>query len=115
MPQASAPLADLLPSWELSLQEANRNDRTIDSYLGIGRALLRYLAASGMPADTEDIDAPHIRAFIEAEIDRTSPLPSPPASPTEPCECSSSGSTGRARGWARTRWSGWTNPGLRGR
>jgi site-specific recombinase XerD len=71
-PSSGASLAALLPSWELSLQEANKSPKTITSYLGSGQRLISYLRDHGMPGDTEGIDAPHLRAFLKAEMDRTS-------------------------------------------
>jgi site-specific recombinase XerD len=67
-----APLAALLPSWELSLGDASKSPKTITSYLASGRALARYLTAAGLPAGTETVTAPDIRAFIGAETRRTS-------------------------------------------
>jgi site-specific recombinase XerC len=43
------------------------------SYLDSLRALIRFLADQGRPADTEGVDALHIRAFALAEEKRTSP------------------------------------------
>lgn len=71
-PSSGAPLAALLPSWELSLAEANKSPKTIVSYLGSGQRLIAYLRDHRMPDDTEGIDAPHLRAFLKSEMDRTS-------------------------------------------
>jgi len=38
----TVPLASLLPSWELSLQEANRSPKTLMSYLGAADRFIRY-------------------------------------------------------------------------
>lgn len=65
-------LAALLGSWELALGDANKSPKTIVSYTGTARMLVRYLEAEGLPAGVEEIDAPHVRAFIGAEIRRTS-------------------------------------------
>jgi site-specific recombinase XerD len=73
-PPPGVPIASLLPSWELSLQEANRSPKTIQSYLGTAGRLIRYLKDNDMPDDTEGIDAPHLRAFLLAEAQRTSPV-----------------------------------------
>jgi len=67
-----APLAALLPSWELSLAERDLSSRTLECYLRTGQQLVAYLEANGLPADTEGIDAPHLRAFLAAETARTS-------------------------------------------
>jgi site-specific recombinase XerD len=73
-PQAGVPLASLLPSWQLSLQESNRSPKTVLSYLGTADRLIRYLKDHELPDDTERIDAPHLRAFLLAEAERTSPV-----------------------------------------
>ena len=66
------PLAALLPSWELSLAERDLSPRTMEIYQRTGRQLTAWLAGHGLPADTEGIDAPHLRAFLAAERERTS-------------------------------------------
>lgn len=71
---AGAPLPSLLPSWELTLQEANRSPKTVLSYLGTAGRLVAYCKDHGLPDDTERIDAPHLRAFLLAETERTSPV-----------------------------------------
>lgn len=73
-PPAGVPLASLLPSWELSLQEANRSPKTIASYKGTADRFIRYLKDNDLPDDTERVDAPHLRAFLLAESERTSPV-----------------------------------------
>jgi site-specific recombinase XerC len=65
-------IADLLPSWELSLDERQLSSRTIDVYMRTGTQLTAWLAAQGLPADTEGVGAAHLRAFIVAEAGRTS-------------------------------------------
>jgi site-specific recombinase XerD len=67
-----APLAALLPSWELNLAERDLSSRTLECYLRTGRQLVAYLERNGLPADTEGVDAPHLRAFLAAETARTS-------------------------------------------
>ena len=68
-----APIAGLLPSWELSLAERQLSGKTIEAYvLRTGRAFCTWLADAGLPTDTERVDAPHIRAFLAFEADRTS-------------------------------------------
>jgi site-specific recombinase XerD len=69
---AGASLAQLLPSWDLSLQAANKSPKTIVSYTGSVRQLVKFLEAEGMPTDSEGIGAKHVRAFLAAELDRTS-------------------------------------------
>jgi site-specific recombinase XerD len=59
-------------SWQLALEAAGKSEKTVRSYLDSVRALQRFLASRGMPADIEEVDAEHIRAFILAEEQRTS-------------------------------------------
>jgi len=73
-PPAGTPLAALLPSWELSLSERGLSPSTLAVYLKTGRAFVRYLDDHGLPADTEAVDAPHIRAFIAGEAERNKPV-----------------------------------------
>jgi len=42
--------------------------------------LCKFLAKHDMPADVEDVDAPHIRAYLLGEEQRTPATASPPAS-----------------------------------
>lgn len=74
MPKAvtGVPIATLLPSWQLSLAERGLSDRTQEVYARTGTQFTRYLADQGLPTDTEGVDAPHIRAFLAAEAERTS-------------------------------------------
>src|SRR5438270_9400720 len=67
------PLITFVASWQLQLEAANKNPRTIRSYLDSIRALIRFLTDQGMPTDTEGVDASHIRAFLLAEENRASP------------------------------------------
>jgi site-specific recombinase XerD len=71
-----APLAALLPSWQLSLAERDLSERTLEAYGRTGKQFTSWLAREGLPADTEGIDAPHIRAFLAAETERTSAVSS---------------------------------------
>jgi site-specific recombinase XerD len=71
-----APVAALLPSWELSLTERELSPKTIEVYMRTGTQFAAWLAKEGLPADTEGIDAPHIRAFLAAETARTSAISS---------------------------------------
>jgi hypothetical protein len=66
-------LITLTASWQLCLEAAAKSPKTVRSYLDSVRALVRFLAEQGMPADTEGIDASHIRAFLLAGEKRTSP------------------------------------------
>jgi site-specific recombinase XerD len=76
MPGTGAQIAALLPSWELSLTERDLSPKTIEVYMRTGEQFTRWLLASGLPADTEGVDAPHIRAFLAAETARTSAVSS---------------------------------------
>lgn len=71
---AGALIADLLPSWELSLADRQLSGRTVEVYLRTGRQLTAFLIERGFPADTEGVDAPHLRAFLGAEATRTSAI-----------------------------------------
>lgn len=67
-----APLAQLLPSWQLTLAERNLSPRTLEVYARTGTQFAAWLHDNSLPEDTEGIDAPHIRAFLAAEVERTS-------------------------------------------
>jgi site-specific recombinase XerD len=69
----SAPLAALLPSWELALRASGKSPKTIRSYTDSVRKLSAYLAASGLADDVESTGPAEVRAFLVSEIDRTSP------------------------------------------
>ncbi|MFF3671718.1 tyrosine-type recombinase/integrase [Microtetraspora malaysiensis] len=69
-----APLAAIVESWRLALEEANKSPRTIEAYIGAAETLLRYLRGHDLPLDTEGVQAAHIRACLKAELDRTSPV-----------------------------------------
>ena len=71
-PSAGPPLADLIDSWQLSLEAAQKSPRTITAYTGTAKRLAAWLAKQEHPADTEQVDAPHIRAWLKAEAERTS-------------------------------------------
>ncbi len=66
------PLSALATSFELSLEERGLSDRTLESYQRTLTQFTSYLAEHDLPADTEGVDAPHIRAFLAAETTRTS-------------------------------------------
>lgn len=72
MPEPGAPVAALLPSWDLSLAERDLSPKTREVYMRTGAQLTAWLEKQGLPADTEGIDAPHLRAFLAAETERTS-------------------------------------------
>ena len=65
-------VADLLPSWELALDSANKSPRTIKDYGASVRKLAVFLREQGMPADIEDVGPEHIRAFLLSEREQTS-------------------------------------------
>ena len=65
-------IADLLPSFMLTLAERDLSPRTLEVYERTGAEFTRYLADNSLPDDTEDIAAAHIRAFLAAETTRTS-------------------------------------------
>ncbi len=65
-------LAELAPSWQLSLDAAGKASRTVTAYLGTLTKLAEWLEKEGRPADAEHVDAADLQAFLKAEIDRTS-------------------------------------------
>lgn len=67
-----APLTALLPSWELSLADRDLSPRTQEIYARTGQLFSAWLADNGYPATVNGTDAPEIRAFLAAEIRRTS-------------------------------------------
>jgi site-specific recombinase XerD len=68
----SAPLASLLPSWELALRAQGKSPKTITSYLSSVRKLAAYLASAGLTDDVESTGPAEVRAFLVSEIERTS-------------------------------------------
>jgi site-specific recombinase XerD len=74
MATAGAQISALLPSWDLSLEDRGLSPKTREVYLRTGHQFVAYLAAHGLPAATETVGAPHIRAFLAAETTRTSPI-----------------------------------------
>ena len=69
---ADVDLAAFVTSWQLALEAAGKSPRTVRSYTDSVRALQKFLVAQGMPADVEEVDAEHLRAFLLAEERRTS-------------------------------------------
>lgn len=66
----------LLPSFLLSLEERELSPHTVEVYERTGKALVRWLAANGLPDGTEDVTAAQMRAFLAAETKRTSAVSS---------------------------------------
>ncbi len=69
---AGVSIAAFVTSWQLSLEASSKSPRTVRSYTDSVKALHAFLAAQGMPTDVEEVDAEHIRAFLQAEQQRTS-------------------------------------------
>src|SRR6266566_4598403 len=69
---AGVGIAAFATSWQLALEAAGKSPKTVRSYLDSVKALAGFLAVQGMPADVEEVDAEHIRAFILSEEQRTS-------------------------------------------
>ncbi|MEU7856419.1 tyrosine-type recombinase/integrase [Nonomuraea sp. NPDC049141] len=69
----SPPLLDMVPSWELSLQAADKSPGTIRSYLDSVRVLARFLSERGLPVEVEAVEAANVRAFLDASTATTSP------------------------------------------
>lgn len=59
---------DLLDSWALALESANRSDGTIVSYMATGRLFSTYLEHHGMPDRVQGVDAEHVRRFLAAVL-----------------------------------------------
>lgn len=74
MPEQGAPIAALLPSWQLSLEDRGLSGNTLAVYLRTGRLFVQWLEGNGCPADTEGVSAAHIRGFLAYEAARTSPV-----------------------------------------
>lgn len=68
----AAPLGSLFDSWFLSLEDRQLSARTVEVARRTGRQFTAWLAQEGHPADSEGVDAPHIRGFLAAECERTS-------------------------------------------
>ena len=71
-PASSSALLDLIPSWELSLQAANKSPGTVRSYLDSVRALAAHLSKAGATAEVDAVTADDIRALLAHVRDRTS-------------------------------------------
>ncbi|HTW01329.1 MAG TPA: phage integrase N-terminal SAM-like domain-containing protein, partial [Streptosporangiaceae bacterium] len=65
-------VADLLPSWKLALDSANKSPQTIKDYASSVKLLSKHLREHDMPDDIEDVEAEHVRAFLLSERERTS-------------------------------------------
>ena len=62
-PPASA-LAAFVTSWQLALEAAGKSPKTVRSYPDSVKALHAVPRGQDMPADVEEVDAEHIRAFL---------------------------------------------------
>jgi site-specific recombinase XerD len=72
--QSGPPLTTFIASWQLALEAAAKSKQTVRGYTDSARSLCRFLGEHDMPADVESIDAPHIRAYLLHEEQRTSPV-----------------------------------------
>jgi site-specific recombinase XerD len=61
-----------IASWQLALEAAAKSPQTVRSYTDSVRWLCKFLTEHDMPADVEGVDAPHIRAHLLSEEQRTS-------------------------------------------
>lgn len=59
---------DLLDSWALALESANRSDGTIVSYMATGRLFSTYLEHHDMPGRIQGVAAEHVRRFLSAVL-----------------------------------------------
>lgn len=69
----SPDIRTLLPSWRLALDLENKSPGTIRSYTDSVRMLAEWLTASGHPTGVEDVAAEHLRRYLAARQDATSP------------------------------------------
>jgi site-specific recombinase XerD len=67
-------LADLMASFIRSLEERDLSGRTVEVHRRTWTQLIAWLGSKGYPADIEGIAAPHLREFLAAETERTSPV-----------------------------------------
>lgn len=65
-------LLDLLPSWRRTMNADDKSPHTIRTYTWTVTVLAKWLAARGLPTDSQRIDPDHIRSFLVAERERTS-------------------------------------------
>jgi integrase/recombinase XerD len=70
--ESGPPIMTFIVSWQLALESANKSPKTVRSYTDSVRWLSKFLVEQGMPADVEGVDAPHIRAHLLSEEQRTS-------------------------------------------
>ena len=59
---------DLLDSWALALESANRSNGTIVSYMATGRLFSTYLQHHDMPDRVQGVAAEHVRRFLSAVL-----------------------------------------------
>src|ERR1039457_3353240 len=71
--RTGAPLVKLFESFAYNLGERpGLSERTVEVYERTGAQFTGWLAANGLPADSENVDAPPIRSFLAAEAQHTS-------------------------------------------
>lgn len=63
----------LIEPWETSLDSNGKAKKTIRSYVDSAKAFVRFLEVHGFPCDSQDVEAAHVRRFLIAERERTSP------------------------------------------
>ena len=64
MPASVSDVADLVPSWRLSLEAENKSTATITSYTYATTQLEAFLIERGMPTDVSAIAREHVEAFL---------------------------------------------------
>jgi hypothetical protein len=67
------PVVVLLPSGQLALESASKSPKTIKSYIASVPPLAKCLRDHDMPDDIDKVGPDHLRAFLLAESERTSP------------------------------------------
>jgi site-specific recombinase XerD len=68
----SPDIRDLVPSWELALDQEGKSPGTIRSYTDTVRKLGKWLHAAALPTGVEDIETEDIRAWLAARMEATS-------------------------------------------
>ena len=63
-PASVSDLADLVPSWRLSLEAENKSPRTIAGFTDATTQLAAFLQSRGMPTDVGAIAREHVEAFL---------------------------------------------------
>jgi integrase len=66
-------MRELLDSWRLALDQEDKSPGTITSYLDTIAKAAAWLDAKGLPTGVDEVEPEHLRAYLAAEKERTSP------------------------------------------